>query len=153
MVDHRSRVVGGRSELSGQPSASSSCIVMRLDDNALRQGVADLRWRLPQLLAGGHPTLVIDISGVERISSTTVAAILWVKRRCRGRRVRVVVRDPSRRSLEQLRRTGLMDAFDIESSESDEGIRRGAVPSEHARVRTARAAPRRRRRTAVTIRR
>lgn len=99
---------------------------MSLDDDCLRQGITDLRWRLGRLLAGGQSTLVVDVSGLDRMSSTTLAALLWVKRRCRARRVGVVVREPSRHSLEQLRRTGLMDAFDIESrqlqtrSEQDE---------------------------------
>jgi anti-anti-sigma regulatory factor len=96
-------------------SVHRDSVVVALRDDGLLEGIAELRWRLDDLLGGGQSTLVIDVSGVGRISSTTVAAMLWAKRRCRARRVSVVVRDPSRRSLDQIRRTGLMNTFDIES--------------------------------------
>ena len=78
------------------------------------QGLNDLRWHLPTLLAGGTNTLVIDVSGVARLSSTCVATLLWVKRSCQPRHVRVVLADPTDRTLDVLTRTGLASVFEIE---------------------------------------
>lgn len=86
-----------------------------LEDRLLVQGLSDLRWRLPALLAGGAESLVIDLSGVERLSSSSIATLLWVKRACAARRVRVVLSRPSDRTLEVLTRTGLASVLEIES--------------------------------------
>ena len=91
------------------------CVALR--DDRMAQGLNDLRWHLPTLLAGGTNTLVIDVSGVARLSSTCVATRLWVKRSCQSRRVRVVLADPTDRTLEVLTRTGLASVFEIESRE------------------------------------
>ncbi len=48
-----------------------------LDDRVMAQGLGDLRWRLPQLLAGGTDTLVVDVAEVDRLSSTAIATLLW----------------------------------------------------------------------------
>lgn len=98
--------------------AHGDCVVIALDDASLREGISDLRWRLDHLLADGQPTLVIDISRVSSLSSASVAAMLWAKRRCQARQARVVVRGPSRRSLDLLRRTGLASALEIAPSHS-----------------------------------
>jgi anti-anti-sigma factor len=89
------------------------CVALR--DDRLAQGLGDLRWHLPTLLAGGTNTLVIDVSGVARLSSTCVATLLWVKRSCQSRHVRVVLADPTDRTLDVLTRTGLASVFEIES--------------------------------------
>lgn len=86
-----------------------------LEDRHLVRGLSDLRWRLPRLLAGGTDTLVIDLSGLARLSSGSIATLLWVKRTCAARRVRVVLGSPSPRALEQLTRTGLTNVLEIES--------------------------------------
>jgi anti-anti-sigma factor len=89
-------------------------VVVTLRDAEALHALGDLRWRLNTLLAQGPATLVIDIEGVRQISSTMIAVLLQVKRRCRARRVDVVLREPSRRSLDFLHRTGLLAAFVIE---------------------------------------
>lgn len=81
----------------------------------MAQGLSDLRWRLPGLVAGGTNTLVIDVSGVDRLSSTCVATLLGVSRFCRARRIRVVLAAPTDRTLDVLTRTGLSAVFEIES--------------------------------------
>lgn len=74
----------------------------------------DLRRQLPGLLGGGTDTLVIDVSGVDRLSSACVATLLGVKRSCHARRIRVVLAAPSDRTREVLNRTGLASVFEIE---------------------------------------
>lgn len=89
------------------------CVALR--DDRLAQGLSDLRWHLPSLLAGGTNTLVIDVSDVPRLSSTCVATLLWVRRTCHARHIRVVLADPTDRTHEVLTRTGLASVFEIES--------------------------------------
>ncbi len=86
-----------------------------LGDPPLVQGLGDLRWQLSGLLGGGTNTVVIDVSGVDRLSSACVATLLGVKRTCHARRIRVVLADPSERTREVLTRTGLASVFEIES--------------------------------------
>lgn len=90
--------------------------VVWLEDGRLTEGIAELRWGLEDLLSNGESTLVIDVSRVERLTAASVAAMLWAKRRCMARRVRVVLRNPSRRSVHMLRRTGLQGAIDMEGA-------------------------------------
>lgn len=96
--------------------------VVHLDDASLLAGLTDLRWRLDELLAGRPPVLVVDISQLSRLSSATLAALLWAQRRCRARGGRVVLRHPNKRCGDILTRTGLAPLF---SDERPAG-RRGA---------------------------
>ena len=86
-----------------------------MSDPLRASGLDDLQWQLTGLLGGGTNTLVIDVSGVVRLSSACVATLLGVKRTCRARRVRVVLSGPPNRTLEVLTRTGLASVFEIES--------------------------------------
>jgi anti-anti-sigma factor len=89
-------------------------VVVLLRDGDLGRALVDLRRRLATVLERGPATVVIDVSGVTQLSSTGIAVLLWVKRRCAVRGVRVVLREPSRRSIDLLRRTGLLGALAIE---------------------------------------
>lgn len=93
---------------------SDDAVLVVLRDENLLGGIADLRWRLDDVLARGTWTVVIDVSDVRRLSSATVAVLLWATRRCQARNVRVVVREPTRASMELLRRTGLVDRVEVE---------------------------------------
>lgn len=100
-------------QLSAHPAEDVA--VVALTDHQLREGIASLRWGLDRLLADGQSKLVIDLGGVDQVSATVVAAMLWAKRRCLARRVEVVVQDPNRRTHEMLRRTGLETALKVQS--------------------------------------
>lgn len=69
------------------------------------------------LLEPGPTTLVLDLSGVRRLSSEGIDRLLWLRRRCLDRAVSVVLRAPSRHSVALLRRTGLLGLLTIEGSE------------------------------------
>ena len=98
------------------PTAPDEQVVrVALDEGAVARGCVELQSRLPQLLAGGAHTVVVDVSDLDRLSSTTVAALLWVKRTCAARRIHVVLSQPTERALDVLTRTGLGDVFEIES--------------------------------------
>ncbi len=99
-------------------SREEQTVRVALEDRQLIQGLGDLRWRLPRLVAGGADTLVIDLSGIGRLSSGSIATLLWVKRTCAARRIRVVLSSPSPRTLDLLTRTGLTNVLEIESRAS-----------------------------------
>ncbi len=121
----------GRSE---QPEAERE-VVLELGDTDLMSALRGLRRRLPPLLDEAPGTLVVDMSGLTQVSSATVAALLWVKRRCRSRGVVVMLRQPSPRSLDLLRRTGLHGSLPVESADPVPRRRAAGRPRRLRRVR------------------
>lgn len=91
---------------------------LQIVDGMLAEGSGELRNRLAELVPGGTRTLSVDLSAVERLSSTCVATLLWVKRVCSARGVHVVLANTPERTLEVLTRTGLTTVFEIESRAS-----------------------------------
>lgn len=89
-------------------------VVVALSDSTLIDGLGALRTTVGTHLLEGGSTVVVDISGVRRLSSGTVAALLWAKRHCRSRGGSVIVRGPSSDSLAMLTRSGLGDVFELE---------------------------------------
>jgi anti-sigma B factor antagonist len=51
--------------------------------------------------------IIVDVASIGELSSGTVAALLSAHRICRARGGGLVLRNPSRRTSELLRRTGL----------------------------------------------
>ena len=93
-------------------------VAVALADETLVQGLNDLRWRLDPLVAGGTHTVEIDVSRVDRLSSASIATLLWVKRTCAARQIRVVLSSPTPHTLDQLKRTGLAHVLEIGSHAS-----------------------------------
>jgi|GEM_PF-5048400 len=82
--------------------------MLRLRDAGLMLMVEDVHDRLETLLEPGPRELVVDMSDVAHLTSTTIAALLWIRQRCSARGVDVALRAPSRRHLEVLRRIDLL---------------------------------------------
>lgn len=101
-------------------------LVIELRDESLLDGLAELRWRFNELVECGPSMVVVDVSRVSRLSSATIAALLWVRRRCQARRIDMTLRNPSKHSVETLRSIGLLRAIDIEQPT---GRRRGRAKS------------------------
>lgn len=91
-------------------------VILWLEDTTLIRGLSTLRWNLEELLAGRRPVLLVDISGLTRLSSPTLAALLWAQRFCRRRGGGVVLRGANNRCLDVLARTGLLDLFGMSSA-------------------------------------
>jgi len=91
-------------------------IVISVDDAmfAAIDGVAQLRWRLLEAVGAGARRVVVDLSAVSQLSSTAVAALLGVHRVCRARGGAVVLRGPTRSTLNLLYRTGLWRVMQVE---------------------------------------
>lgn len=95
-----------------RPSPSARTVVVRLADDVPAQGLGELRSRLREVLAAGDARLVIDVLGLERLSSGVVAALLWTTRQCRARRIEVSVRGADGHAV--LGRAGLGAVLDVE---------------------------------------
>ena len=89
--------------------------VVVLREASVRRGVGTLRRDLASTLDSGVSTVVIDVSGVQDLSSVVVGLLLRVKRCCRARGGRVVLRGLNRVDLHVMHRTGLSSLFEIET--------------------------------------
>ncbi|MEU2349133.1 STAS domain-containing protein [Modestobacter sp. NPDC049651] len=103
-------------------SAADGEVVVRLDDDLLADGLADVRWLLHDALLAGARRLVVDVTGVAQLASPVVASLLWAHRTCRARGGAVVLRGANRRTEDMLRRTGLRRVLQVEPGR---GGRRG----------------------------
>lgn len=90
--------------------------VVTVSETDLGAGLTDLRWRLRDLVMDGTCLVVIDVSELRDLPSTLLAALLDTHRVCRGRGGGVVIRRPSRKMYDVLRRTGLSHVFDVEAA-------------------------------------
>ncbi|GAA1579817.1 hypothetical protein GCM10009789_36970 [Kribbella sancticallisti] len=90
--------------------------IVTLSEADLGGGLTALRWRLRGLVMDGAYLVIIDVSEIEQISSTLLAALLDTHRVCRRRGGGVVIRHASRKMTDELRRTGLDRVFDVEAA-------------------------------------
>jgi anti-anti-sigma factor len=97
-----------------RPWLYSAAPVVRLSDETFVEGMAGLRWQLRAHLSDGARYIIMDVSRVRHLSSTAVAAMLGAHRVCRTRGGAVVLRNPGRKTLDLLTRTGLDHVFRID---------------------------------------
>jgi anti-anti-sigma factor len=91
-------------------------VTIHLDDELLADGLADVRWLLHDALLAGARRLVVDLAGVQQLSSSAVASFLWAHRTCRARGGAVVLRGANRRTQDLLHRTGLWRVIEVEDA-------------------------------------
>ena len=96
--------------------AEQDQITIRLSDDLLSDGLADVRWLLHDALLAGARQLVVDLSAVQNLSSPAIASFLSAHRTCRARGGTVVLRGANRRTLDMLYRTGLWRVLELQSS-------------------------------------
>ncbi len=104
-----------RAAARSRPAANGDEVTIRLSEDLLADGLADLRWLLHDALLAGTRRLVIDLSGVPHLSSSAVASFLSAHRTCRARGGAVVLRGANRRTVDLLHRTGLWRVIGPES--------------------------------------
>ena len=71
-------------------------------------GFEDFEHRLDAALAARPRALVLDMAAVDRLSSTTIAMLLWARRRCAAHAVEIELDHSSRQCRDALERTGLL---------------------------------------------
>lgn len=113
-------------QFRADPRREDASIVVVFDDSAITVSLIELRCGVAALLQSGTSHLVVDISRLDRLSSSTVAALLWAQRMCRARGGTVVLRGVTRRGHRTLRRTQLLRIFDVEGA--------AALPDAHSRI-------------------
>jgi anti-anti-sigma factor len=89
-------------------------VVVPLPESGLADLLERLLPRLDAAMVQAPRVLVLDMSAVDRISSTTIAALLWTRRRCSARGIQMLLRSPSRRCIEDLERVGLLGVLAVE---------------------------------------
>lgn len=90
---------------------------IRLTDDLLADGLADVRWLLHDALMAGARHLVVDLSRVQNLSSSAVGSFLSAHRTCRARGGTVILRGANRRTLDLLHRTGLWRVLELEPAD------------------------------------
>ncbi len=89
--------------------------VVRLPDAGLTPVIDYVEAQLDSFLETGPHRVVVDMAKVRRLSSTTIAALLWVNRCCSARGIEVRLRCVSRGHVDTLGRIGLLDALALET--------------------------------------
>ncbi len=90
--------------------------IVALAESDLGGGLTALRWRLRGLVMDGVCLVVLDVTEIDQIDSTLLAALLDTHRVCRQRGGGVVIRHASRKMTDVLRRTGLDRVFEVEAA-------------------------------------
>ena len=90
-------------------------VTIRLTDDLLAEGLADVRWLLHDARLAGARRLVVDLSRVQHLSSPAVASLLSAHRTCRARGGTVVLRNADGRTLDLLHRTGLWRVMELDA--------------------------------------
>ncbi|KQW50939.1 hypothetical protein ASC77_25100 [Nocardioides sp. Root1257] len=90
-------------------------VVVRLPRGGLNNSLAELDQQLDIAFCLEPRALVLDLSEIGRMSSTTVAELLWARQRCSRRGVEVHLWNPTRQCREALERIGLVGRLDMRS--------------------------------------
>ena len=101
-------------------------VVVELRPEDLPHAMLDLHRVVTQAVLRGASRVVVDASQVECLTSTTITALLWARRRCVARGGAVVLRNPSAGSMDLIIRTGLWDVIEVEAGAPRSGMRRSS---------------------------
>ena len=93
------------------PQGRRGDVVVMLDACDAESVLDAVKQRVPLLLDPPPAAVVVDLSGMARLTSGAVAALLWTGAACRRRGVPVRVRHVPPRGAAALRRTGLRSAL------------------------------------------
>lgn len=84
-----------------------STVTIHLQERSLAADLSLLRSEVAKNVLRGRGGITIDVSGVDQISSPTVAAILWARRSCAARQIPFHVTGDAGRNARVLRTCGL----------------------------------------------
>jgi anti-anti-sigma factor len=101
-------------------------VVVELRPEDLPHTLIDLHRVVTQAVLRGARRVVVDVSQVDCLTSTTITALLWARRRCVARGGAVVLRNPSARSMDLIIRTGLWDVIEVEAGAPRATMRRSS---------------------------
>jgi anti-anti-sigma factor len=107
---------GSRSAVLDRGPTSDDEVLLHVSEALLEDGLADLRWMLHDALIAGARVVIVDLDGVQRLSSPLIASLLSAHRTCRARGGAVTLRGVNRRTEDMLSRTGLWRVLSLESA-------------------------------------
>ena len=84
--------------------------MLELSGSGQGDRIDEVQRRVDVLLEAGPRTLVVDMSHAVQLSSATIAALMWVRRRTSARGVELLLGDADDHVVETLRRSGLFGA-------------------------------------------
>ena len=82
--------------------------VIRLADGGLIPVLEYVQREVGKVLKTKPEALVLDLSALENVTATGMAAVLWARRACSGQAIPVVLSSPSTAWLDVLRRADLL---------------------------------------------
>ena len=88
--------------------------LVRLHDIALTGALDEVEFSHSAPLDEGPHTMAVDMSRVQKLSFTTVAALLWIRRCSKARGIEVVLRDTPPSFVDRLQRAGLLGVLAVE---------------------------------------
>ena len=88
-------------------------VVVALDEQAMTLPAWDVATHLCALLDDGVSTVLVDVSGLRRLSSNVVAALLSARREATARGGRLVLHAATSRAAAMVARSALGGAFEI----------------------------------------
>ncbi len=100
----------------GRKRTTGGEVLLQLPDKTLSGVLEEVEDSLTAALEARPHTMAVDMSRVRHLSSTTVAALLWIKRRSKARGIQVVLRDTSPSIADGLHRAGLVGVLAVEPS-------------------------------------
>ncbi|MFC6043322.1 STAS domain-containing protein [Nocardioides hankookensis] len=83
-------------------------MVVLVPPGSLESSLAALDRQLDAALGLAPRALVLDMSAIARMSSTTIAQLLWARRRCSLVGIEVLLLNPTRQCREVLERIDLL---------------------------------------------
>lgn len=87
-----------------------------LQDESLTHDLLVLRARVAECLVRGHGSITVDVTSLRRVSSETVAALLWARRKCSASAIPFTVCGAGTRTSLVLHRCGLQETRPMGSS-------------------------------------
>jgi anti-anti-sigma regulatory factor len=89
----------------------TSLVLVPLNEGSLAHDLLALRASTAECLIRGHGTITVDVSELRRLSSETIAALLWARRKCNGHGIGFTVLGARATPAQALARCGLGEAL------------------------------------------
>lgn len=86
-------------------------VLVALSERSLAHDLLLLRASAAECLMRGQGSITVDISELRRLSSETIAALLWARRKCNGHGIGFEVLGARAAAAQALTRCGLAEAL------------------------------------------
>ena len=90
---------------------NSALLLVPLEQSTLAHDLLVLRASAAECLMRGEGSITVDVSSLRRLSSETIAALLWTRRKCSGHGIGFTVRGATGHAAQSLTRCGLGEAL------------------------------------------